>query len=75
MVGPGAGIAPFKGFADEKQHLASANKNDVWGDMSLFFGCRGRNWDYLYKPELLKLEEDGILNNGYFVAFSRESVS
>jgi sulfite reductase alpha subunit-like flavoprotein len=36
MIGPGAGIAPFKGFLDDK-----AFGNQAWGSMTLFFGCKG----------------------------------
>lgn len=39
--------------------------------MTLFFGCRGCDWDYLYKEELNKLYESKLLEN-YYVAFSRE---
>jgi len=48
-------------------------KDNPYGPMTLYFGCKGRNWDYLYKPELLKYHEDKVLEN-YHVAFSREQV-
>ena len=41
--------------------------------MTLYFGCRARNWDYLYKDELLKYHDDKIAEN-YYTAFSREKV-
>jgi len=71
MVGPGAGLAPFKGFIEEKVFAQQEEKDNPYGPMTLYFGCKGRNWDYLYKPELLKYHEDKVLEN-YHVAFSRE---
>jgi Sulfite reductase, alpha subunit (flavoprotein) len=73
MVGPGAGIAPFRGFVEEKGHLSKVGGNNVWGEMTLFFGCKARNWDYLYKEELLSYHENKVIEN-YHVAFSREQV-
>lgn len=73
MVGPGAGLAPFKGFIEEKAFLKKEGKENPFGEMTLYFGCRGRNWDYLYKEDLRKHHEDGTLDNLH-VAFSREKV-
>ena len=70
MVGPGAGIAPFKGFVDEKAFLAETGAENPYGEMSLYFGCKGEDWDYLYKDELAQYVSKGVVNNLY-VAFSR----
>lgn len=45
--------------------------DNPYGEMTLFFGCRGSDWDYLYKEELIKLHDSKLLEN-YYVAFSRE---
>jgi NADPH-ferrihemoprotein reductase len=71
MVGPGAGIAPFKGFLDERAHLVGAGGENPYGDMTLYFGCRGSEWDYLYREELTQYHSSGNTKN-YYVAFSRE---
>ncbi len=72
MVGPGAGIAPFKAFADEKDYVKKQQgEEDQYGPMTLYFGCKARNWDYLYKEELLKYHDEKLIEN-YHVAFSRE---
>jgi NADPH-ferrihemoprotein reductase len=72
MVGPGAGIAPFKGFADEKAYLIKTGGENTYGEMTLYFGCKGTNWDNLYKEEFAQHQAEGILKE-YSVAFSRET--
>ena len=71
MVGPGAGIAPFKGFIDEKAHLNKTGEENLYGEMTLYFGCRGTNWDHLYKEELAQFHAEDLLKD-YYVALSRE---
>lgn len=39
--------------------------------MTLYFGCKGREWDHIYRDELEKHHVDRHLQN-YHVAFSRE---
>ncbi|CCM01900.1 uncharacterized protein FIBRA_03971 [Fibroporia radiculosa] len=58
MVGPGTGVAPFRGFVQERVAMArrTIEKNGVegladWGNIRLYFGCRRSDQDFLYKDE------------------------
>eukprot|EP00873_Tetraselmis_striata_P018906 jgi/Tetstr1/439170/TSEL_027621.t1 len=65
MVGPGTGLAPFRGFL---QQLA-AEGNTGAREAALFFGCRNQD-DYIYADELTTAVKDGTLEV-LEVAFSR----
>ena len=48
-----------------------AAKQKAWGSMSLYFGCRRSNVDYIYKDEMKKAQVSGAITDLH-VAFSRE---
>jgi NADPH-ferrihemoprotein reductase len=50
MIGAGTGVAPFRGFVQERARLLAASKKEV-GSMMLFFGCRHPDEDFLYRDE------------------------
>jgi sulfite reductase (NADPH) flavoprotein alpha-component len=66
MVGPGTGVAPFRGFLQEREARAAAGRS--W----LFFGERNRRSDFLYQIEWQQWLKDGVLSR-LDVAFSRDT--
>ena len=65
MIGPGTGIAPFRGFLHERRALGASGKN--W----LFFGERSAATDFLYREELESMQKDNFLTR-LDLAFSRD---
>ncbi|WP_439033012.1 molybdopterin-dependent oxidoreductase [Gordonia terrae] len=65
MIGPGTGIAPFRGFLRERESLGHSGKN--W----LFFGEQYSATDFYYRDELTTMLGDGLLTR-LDVAFSRD---
>lgn len=73
MIGPGTGLAPLRGFLQERIVQYNENKGEI-GTTILYFGCRNEK-DYLYKEELeemfdtlKKKDQNSTLN----IAFSRK---
>ncbi|MGA3045005.1 MAG: sulfite reductase flavoprotein subunit alpha [Terracidiphilus sp.] len=67
MIGPGTGIAPFRGFLHERRAIGASGRN--W----LFFGERSASTDYLYREELEAMRADSHLTR-LDTAFSRDQV-
>jgi NADPH-dependent sulfite reductase flavoprotein alpha-component len=65
MVGPGTGIAPFRGFLHERRAQGARGRN--W----LFFGERNARTDFYYRDEITAMRDDGLLNR-LDLAFSRD---
>jgi len=70
MVGPGTGVAPFRGFVQERAAQAKAGQNV--GKTVLFFGCRKRSEDFLYEKEWEQYKEALGDNFVLHTAFSRD---
>ncbi|AII07457.1 bifunctional nitrate reductase/sulfite reductase flavoprotein subunit alpha [Rhodococcus opacus] len=65
MVGPGTGIAPFRGFLHERRELGHTGKN--W----MFFGEQHEATDFYYREEMEAMHRDGFLTH-LDAAFSRD---
>ncbi|CAE6928428.1 bifunctional nitrate reductase/sulfite reductase flavoprotein subunit alpha [Paraburkholderia domus] len=65
MVGPGTGVAPFRGFLHERR--ARGDKGRNW----LFFGEQHAATDFYYRDELEAMRDSGVLTQ-LDVAFSRD---
>ena len=64
MIGPGTGLAPFRGFIEEREAIGARGRN--W----LFFGDQARAWSFYYEPELTAWQQRGLLRLD--LAFSRD---
>lgn len=69
MACAGTGLAPFRGFLEERAHQAKAGQK--LAPAHLFLGCRSPKKDALLKDELFKWEQDGNVKVHY--AFSKAS--
>ncbi|MFB8148181.1 molybdopterin-dependent oxidoreductase [Microbacterium sp. NPDC056003] len=65
MIGPGTGIAPFRGFLHDRRADGHTGRN--W----LFFGEQHAATDFYYREELESMRTDGFLTR-LDVAFSRD---
>ncbi|MDR4399172.1 NADPH--cytochrome reductase, partial [Bacillus atrophaeus] len=60
MVGPGTGIAPYRGFIQARG--VWKEKGNKLGEAHLYFGCRHPEQDDLYREELDQAEDAGLVN-------------
>src|SRR3546814_7098532 len=68
MIGPGTGVAPFRGFVQERAAIGASGRN--W----LFFGNRNFRGEFLYQLEWQRELKSGQLHRLDLV-FSRDPAS
>ncbi|KAI7898001.1 cytochrome P450 [Cokeromyces recurvatus] len=68
MIAAGTGIAPFRGFLQERKFLKDAGQKV--GSCTLFFGCRHPEQDHIYSDEIDNYVASGVIVSNH-VAFSR----
>ena len=69
LIGPGTGIAPFRGFW--QQRICDMEKDPMkCHDLIMFFGCRNPEHDDIYKEEMEDAKEKGGLTE-FYTAYSR----
>ncbi|PVH80139.1 Fe-S dehydrogenase [Cadophora sp. DSE1049] len=79
LIGPGTGVSPYLAFLQDRLHLARRAKSTKgpnalrdWAPITLFYGCRRSDQDFLYRDEWREIEREmeGVFR--MYVAFSRE---
>mmetsp|Transcript_17221 Transcript_17221/g.51507 ORF Transcript_17221/g.51507 Transcript_17221/m.51507 type:complete len:883 (-) Transcript_17221:2276-4924(-) len=69
LIGPGTGVAPFRGFLQHRREQLRDYSGTV-GEAWLFFGCRRREEDALYLKDWEEFAADGTLAHLH-IAYSR----
>ena len=65
MIGPGTGVAPFRGFVQERRETSASGRN--W----LLFGNSHARSEFLYQTDWQQALKDGVLDR-LDLAFSRD---
>ncbi|KAF2108226.1 bifunctional P-450:NADPH-P450 reductase [Lophiotrema nucula] len=66
----GTGLAPFRGFIEERAVQLAANPDQKLAHAVLFIGCRSLSKDALYHDELVEWAKAGVVDIRY--AFSQD---
>uniref|UniRef100_A0A8C5BH66 Methionine synthase reductase n=1 Tax=Gadus morhua TaxID=8049 RepID=A0A8C5BH66_GADMO len=74
MVGPGTGLAPFLGFLQQREIERRDSPEVAFGETWLFFGCRHKDGDYLFREELEGFVSSGTLTH-LKLCFSRDAAA
>ncbi|KAI3319402.1 cytochrome P450 [Xylariaceae sp. AK1471] len=61
MIAAGTGMAPMRGFIQQRACIAENNSQKALGPALLYFGCRDYESDYLYADKLREWESLGAV--------------
>jgi len=59
LIGPGTGVAPFRGFLEERAAQRAAGSAVT--PVQLYFGCRHPQHDWLYRDEIARWAGQGVV--------------
>lgn len=59
MIGPGTGVAPFRGFIQDRMSHHAQGRN--LAEALLFFGCRHPDVDDIYADEIADVQSAGVV--------------
>ncbi|KAJ3437534.1 flavodoxin family protein [Anaeramoeba flamelloides] len=71
LIATGTGLAPFRGMIQERLYLKTNENQKKFPKSLLFFGCRNKEIDFIYKDEIEKAVNLDVISNSFF-AFSRD---
>ena len=79
MIGPGTGLAPMRALLQEREFQAKQQESTMKKVIAtatnvLFFGCKNKGVDYIYREELEAYQARGVLT-ALHTAFSRDGPS
>ena len=63
MIGIGSGVSPFIGMLEHKQLAQKDSSDDIFNEMSLIFGIRNKNTDFIEQKFFSSCTENKILNS------------
>ncbi|AOA64386.1 NADP-cytochrome P450 reductase [Komagataella phaffii CBS 7435] len=72
MIGPGTGVAPFRGFIRERCQQVDNGTPNI-GQSILYYGCRNSEQDFLYRDEWPTYSKKLGDKFKMYTAFSREN--
>eukprot|EP00112_Aurelia_sp_Birch-Aquarium-sp1_P014105 Seg3019.3 transcript_id=Seg3019.3/GoldUCD/mRNA.D3Y31 product="Methionine synthase reductase" protein_id=Seg3019.3/GoldUCD/D3Y31 len=71
MIGPGTGVAPFISFLSHREMQKKSDNSQEFGPTVLFYGCRHKERDFLYREKMENFVEKSVLTK-LLVSFSRD---
>jgi len=77
LVGPGTGFAPLRSLIQERILTNERLRRGRPGPILLFFGCKHRERDHIYREEMESWRRRGVFGNGggVFYAYSRDQAA